>query len=126
MGTEFGADAQIGLEPAEQDKEACPDMIQSKRGPRVTVLDVSDPERIVRHREQDRRHARNLQWLQAHWAELPQSRGRYVAVADQKAFVADTAEVAWQWARSEHPDDDGAIVMFVPCEKGWRVYAHRG
>jgi hypothetical protein len=46
-------------------------------------------------------------------------------VADEQAFVAETAEVAWDWTRSEHPSDDGAVVMFVPSEKGWRIYAHR-
>jgi len=99
-------------------------MMQSKHGPEVTVFEVTDPESIARHRKQDERHARNLQWLQAHWADLPHARGRYVAVADQQAFVADTAEIGWDWARSEHPDDDGAVVMFVPREKGWRIYAH--
>ena len=100
-------------------------MIQSKHGPQFTVLEVIDPQRIARHRKQDERHVRNLQWLQAHWADLPHSRRRYVAVADQQSFVADTAEIAWDWARSQHPDDDGAVVMFVPLEKGWRIYAHR-
>ncbi|MCU0980112.1 MAG: hypothetical protein MUF25_13240 [Pirellulaceae bacterium] len=92
-------------------------MIHSKPNPQITVLEVTDPQRIARHRSQDERHARNLQWLQAHWANLPHSRGRYVAVADQQPFVADTAEAAWEWARSQHPDDDGAVVMFVPREK---------
>ena len=101
-------------------------MIQSKPLSQVTVTEVTDPLTIARHRRQDERHQRNLQWLQAHWPELPESRGRYVAVADQQAFVADTAEAAWQWARAHHPDDDGAVVMFVPREKGWRIYAHRG
>jgi len=100
-------------------------MIQSKPDAQVTVLEVTDPEWIARHRKQDERHKRNLQWLQAHWTELPHSRGRYVAVADQQAFVADTAEVAWDWARSQHPNDDGAVVMFVPRDQGWRIYAHR-
>jgi hypothetical protein len=101
-------------------------MIQSRQSPQVTVSEVTDPQRIARHRKQDERHARNLQWLEGHWGDLRHSRGRYVAVADQQAFVADTAEVAWEWARSQHPDDDGAVVMFVPRQKGWRIYAHRG
>ena len=97
-------------------------MIQSKPGPRVTVFEVTDPDVVERHRQQDERHRRNLQWLQAHWGDLPEPRGRYVAVADEQAFVAETAEVAWDWARSQHPDDNGAVVMFVPREKGWRIY----
>jgi hypothetical protein len=93
-------------------------MIQSKHGPQVTVVEITDPDRVARHRQQDERHRRNLQWLQAHWNDLPESRGRYVAVADEQPFVADTAEIAWDWARSQHPDDDGAIVMLVPRERG--------
>ncbi len=41
-------------------------MIQSKPDAQVTVLEVTDPEWIARHRKQDERHKRNLQWLQAH------------------------------------------------------------
>ncbi len=100
-------------------------MIQSKPVSQVSVSEVTDPLTIARHRRQDERHRRNLQWLQAHWSDLQESRGRYVAVADQQTFVADTAEVAWQWTRDQHPDDDGAVVMFVPREKEWRVYADR-
>ena len=100
-------------------------MIQSKHPSEVTVIEVTDPGTIARHRKQDERHRRNLQWLQAHWSDLPQARGRYVAVADEEAFVAETSEEAWDWARTQHPNDDGAIVMFVPREKTWRIYAHR-
>jgi hypothetical protein len=100
-------------------------MIQSKTVPQVTVVEDTDPATVERHHQQDERHRRNLQWLQAHWEDLPERRGRYVAVADEQAFVAETAEMAWDWARSQHPDDDGAVVMFVPRERGWRVYAYR-
>lgn len=101
-------------------------MIQCQGDPQVTVQEITDPETIARHRQQDERHRCNLQWLQEHWKDLPESPGRYVAVANQQAFVADTSEGAWEWARSQHPEDDGAIVMFVSREKGWRLYAHRG
>jgi hypothetical protein len=100
-------------------------MIQAKNRLRLTVLEVTDPERIARHRRQDERHRRNLQWLQAHWADLPGARGQFGTVADQQAFVADTAALAWDWAHSQHPEDDGALVMFVPRKKGWRNYADR-
>jgi hypothetical protein len=100
-------------------------MIQSRPVPQATVVEVTDPATVERHRQQDERHRRNLQWLQAHWEDLPEPRGRYVAVADEQAFVAETAEDAWDWARSEHSADDGAVVMFVPRERGWRIYAHR-
>jgi hypothetical protein len=109
----------------EQFKGACSGMIQVNANPQLTVVEVTDPQRIARHRLQDERHERNLQWLEAHWGDLSRARGRYVAVANERAFVADTAELAWEWARTEHPEDDGAVVMFVPQEKSWRVYANR-
>lgn len=94
--------------------------------PQVTIEEVTDPQQVARHRAQDERHARNLKWLESHWNDLPNARGRFVAVAEQEAFVADTADSAWNWARTRHPADDGAIVLFVPAKKGWRIYAHRG
>ena len=99
-------------------------MVQANHTPQLTVEEVSDPHEVARHRAQDERHARNLKWLESHWSELQNALGRYVAVADQQAFVADTAAAAWNWARSEHPYDDGAIVMLVPAGKGWRIYAN--
>ncbi len=99
-------------------------MVHANDTPRVTIEEVTDPREIARHRAQDERHARNLKWLESHWAGLANAPGRYVAVADEQAFVAETAAAAWSWARSEHPQDDGAVVMFVPAEKGWRIYAN--
>jgi hypothetical protein len=69
-------------------------MIQSKHPSEVTVIEITDPGTIARHRKQE-------------------------------AFVAETSEEAWDWARTQHPNDDGAIVMFVPREKTWKIYAHR-
>ncbi|SRR6266478_1181743 len=102
-------------------------MMQSKSNdvPQITIEAVSDPVEVARHCAQDERHARNLQWLESHWSELGDSRGRFVAVADQQAFIGETAAAAWEWARREHPDDDGAVVMFVPAERAWRIYATR-
>jgi hypothetical protein len=60
------------------------------------IEEVSDPEEIRRARAQDERHRRNSAWLQAHWADLlPQARGKFVAVAAQEAFIAETPEAAW-------------------------------
>jgi uncharacterized protein YbdZ (MbtH family) len=93
----------------------------------LVMFDVeTDPEQIARAREQDQRAKRNSDWLQAHWSDLlPQARGRYVAVAGQEAFLADTHDEAWARAKAAHPDDDGALSQYVPYARGPRIYANR-
>ncbi len=90
------------------------------------VEDVVDPDEIRRSHTQDDRHRRNSDWLQAHWAEvLPQGRGKFVAVAGQEAFIAETAREAWAWVDASHPEDTGAIVRYVRAAVGPRFYADR-
>jgi hypothetical protein len=73
------------------------------------------------------RARRNSQWLQTHWHQLlPQALGKFLAVAGEEAFVADTPEQAWAWAAQHHPDDDTATVQYVSPAPGPRVYAHCG
>lgn len=73
-----------------------------------------------RGREQARR---NWDWLQAHWCELlPNAHGKFVAVADEQAFIADSLDAALAWIRAEHPDDDGHIVEYVLPQSGPRIY----
>ena len=86
-----------------------------------------EPVEAERRRAQMGRARRNSAWLRSHWAELlPQARGKFVAVAGEEGFVADTPEDAWAWARRAHPDDDGAMVQFVRPDKNPRIYAYRG
>ena len=99
-------------------------IVESNQTRAFVVNEITDPQEIARHRAQDERHLRNLDWLQMHWNELSGARGRYVAVANQQSFVADTADAAWDWARLQHPHDDGAVVMLVPAGQGWRIYAN--
>jgi hypothetical protein len=88
--------------------------------------EINDPVEVARSRAQDERARQNSDWLQAHWASLlPQAHGKFVAVAGQEAFLADTAAEAWALARAAHPEDDGAISQYVFPEGGPRVYAHR-
>lgn len=90
------------------------------------VEDVIDPDEIRRSHTQDQRHRRNSDWLQAHGANvLPQARGRFVAVAGQEAFIAETPTEAWAWVDSFHPEDTGAIVRYIRASIGPRLYAHR-
>jgi hypothetical protein len=89
--------------------------------------EVTDPTEIARCRVQDERARRNSDWLQAHWGDvLPRARGRFLAVAGQEAFLADTPEDAWGQARTAHPEDDGAISQYVPEDGAPRIYGHRG
>jgi hypothetical protein len=93
----------------------------------LILEEVTDPIAIARGQAQHERAKRNGDWLQAHWADvLPQARGRFLAVAGQEAFIADTPEEAWAQARTAHPEDDGAISQYVPKEGGPRIYGHRG
>ena len=98
-------------------------MVNLNRNSEISIEEVTDPEEIARHRAQDLRHARNLKWLETHWSDLPNARGRYVAVANEQPFVADTAEAAWSWAYGQFPPDDGAIVLRVPAERGCAAHS---
>ena len=93
----------------------------------MVIEEVTDPAEIARHREHAERARRNSEWLQSHWADvLPQARGRFLAVAGQEAFIADTPDAAWALAEAAHPEDGGALVQYVPAVLGPRIYAHRG
>jgi hypothetical protein len=56
---------------------------------------------------------------------LPRAYGKFLAVAGQEAFLADTPEEAWALARAAHPDDDGAFSRYVRPPGGPRIYANR-
>lgn len=95
--------------------------------PQFIIEDMTDPVEIARHRVADERARCNGAWLQGHWADvLPDARGRYVAVAGEEAFIADSEEGARAMARTAHPDDTGLIAQYVLPERGPRIYAHRG
>lgn len=91
------------------------------------VEEVNDPVEASRFRAQHEQQRRNSDWLAAHWAELlPQAFGKFVAVAGQQAFVADTAEAALAEAQTAYPEDRGAFVRYVLPYRGPRFYANRG
>ena len=91
-----------------------------------TIEQINEPAMIALHQAQRERAQRNSDWLQAHWPELlPQARGRFVAVAGQEAFIADTAQEAWSRAKAAHPEDDGVLCQYVFQHTGPRFYGHR-
>ena len=95
-------------------------------GDPLILEEVNDPAEAARCREQFARGRRNLEWLENHWGDvLPAARGKFLAVAGQEAFIANTPEEAWAWVKSTHPEDDGAFAQYVIPEKGPRIYANR-
>jgi hypothetical protein len=79
---------------------------------------------ILARRERARR---NSQWLQTHWDQLlPQALGKFVAVACEEAFIADTPQQALACAAEKHPEDDTVIVQYVNPRQGPKIYANRG
>jgi hypothetical protein len=95
--------------------------------PDFVIATIDDPTRVEAAHAQLERGRRNLDWLAEHWKDLlPQARGRFVAVAGQEAHVAESAADAWAWAKTVHPEDDGALVQYVRREQGPRIYAYRG
>lgn len=85
-----------------------------------------DPEEERRFRAQSKRIARNSQWLEAHWSELSAARGRFIAIAGEEAFIADSDAEARALARTAHPDDDGVLVQYVWPTNGPRIYRTGG
>jgi hypothetical protein len=95
--------------------------------PKITLEEVTDPVEIARARALDERFRRNSDWLGSHWADvLPQARGKFLAVAGQEAFIAETSEEAWRLAEAAHPEDDGSFVYYVRTARGPRIYGNRG
>jgi hypothetical protein len=91
----------------------------------LTMVEVTDPEEMARTKARRERLRKNSDWLQAHVpAVYAQHRGKCVCVAGQELFVADTAPEVLAMARQAHPEDDGALLRFIPREKMERIYAH--
>lgn len=94
--------------------------------PNITIEEETDPAKAARIRENLEHFTRNSDWLASHWSDvLPQARGKFIAVAGQEAFLADTLEAAWEWAKSTHPEDKGPLVQYVRIGKGPRFYGNR-
>ena len=92
----------------------------------ITIEEETDPVRIARVRESLEHFTRNSDWLAAHWPDvLPEARGKFIAVADQQPFLADTLEEAWEWVKKSHPAAKGPLVQYVRTGKGPRFYGNR-
>ena len=85
---------------------------------------VTDAAELARSRKQDEQFDRNSDWLEAHAADVySQCRGQHVCVAGQELFVASTGAQALRLAQAAHPDDEGVLLRYIPCQKVTRIYA---
>jgi hypothetical protein len=95
--------------------------------PRLEIEEVTDPAEIARIREAHEAFQRNVDWVTSHWPDLlPQALGRFVAVAGQEAFIADTGAEARAMALAAHPEERGLFCQYVLPHKGPRIYGNRG
>ena len=75
---------------------------------------MTDPVHVAKSQALFEQANRNADWLDAHWEDLmPQVRGKFLAVAGQEAHIAETLEEACAWAKTTHPEDEGALVQYV-------------
>jgi hypothetical protein len=90
----------------------------------IVMEEVTDPEEIAKGREWRTRADRNAAWLQAHAAEIyPRYRGKFVCVAGEELFVADTPSEVLVLARTAHPEDNAFFLRYIPRDKVARIYA---
>ncbi len=82
--------------------------------PELAIEVIDDPDVSARNRDRHGRTERNADWLQSHWDDLrPAAHGKFLVVAGQEAFIAETWQEAWERAKAAHPDDGGAFGQFV-------------
>ncbi len=93
--------------------------------PAVVMTVVTDPEEIASFQARQAKFDRNCGWFETHGSEIfAQHRGKYVCVAGQQLFVADSALEALDLARAAHPEDDGRFFKYIPKDKYPRIYAN--
>jgi hypothetical protein len=87
----------------------------------MTIL--TDPEEIARAAARDAQFDKNLAFFDAHADAIYRNhRGRFVFVAGQELFVADSAREVIGIARQAHPADRGWFTRIIPLENIPRIY----
>ena len=85
--------------------------------------EVTDPQQLAEARARRARFDRNEAWLQTHVAEIYRChRGKYVCIAGEELFVADTPQEIDRLVSEKYPDEL-AHVRYVQREKRDRIYA---
>jgi hypothetical protein len=90
----------------------------------LEITTITDPAHLALLREQAKHFERNWDWIEAHAAEVYSHRGKFICVAGQELFVADTLADILKWATNAHPEDNGPVTRYIPIEKGPRIYAN--
>lgn len=99
-------------------------MIRTAANDNRLMIDVeSDPDVCAEIAARFERRQQNERWLVEHAAVAYSHRGKYICIAGQQFFVADTAEQAIRAAESAHPYDDGRFTLYIPIDKAPRIYA---
>jgi len=90
----------------------------------VMVMETDDPDELALSQEQVEQFNCNANWLEVHGDEIfALYRGKYVCVAGEEPFVAETASEAIALAKAAHPEDHGRFLYRVPKEKTAWTYA---
>jgi hypothetical protein len=91
----------------------------------IVMEDVTDPAELAAAHAQREQFDRNAAWLQSQASEVyPKCRGKFICIAGEELFVADTPMEALAKATASHPEDKGRFVHYIPKEKIPRIYAH--
>ncbi len=100
-------------------------MSENQKARMVEVEDETDPDVVTRALARNDRFERNWAWLEAHATEVYGHRGKFICIAGEQLYVADSVEEAYRKAIAAHPDDDGAFTRYIPVERLARIYADR-
>ena len=91
----------------------------------IVMEEVTDPGELNKARVQDEGFERNFAWFRAHANEtFAQNRGKYIGIAGQRLFIADTPDEVFAETKRAYPEDDGRFIHYIPKEKLARIYAN--
>ncbi|MEX2214057.1 MAG: hypothetical protein WD768_08020 [Phycisphaeraceae bacterium] len=94
-----------------------------KREP-IVITEVTDPEEIRQADELRAAYDRNREWYHSHQREIvDQHKGKYVAVANEKLFVAATTEELFALIDTTFPRATGIYSTYVPRQRRLFIYA---
>jgi hypothetical protein len=97
-------------------------MIIAKECPTVVMEIVTDPVELAKARTRREQFDRNLDWFQAHALEIGATcRGKFICVAGQELFTADTAKEVLALATAAHPEDEGRFIHYITRERMVRI-----
>lgn len=90
--------------------------------PTVGLYVETDPEEMAHFENDWQKLERNAAWLDAHAGEIyREHRDRFICVAGEELFVAETPEQVLAEAKAKHPDDNGRLVRYIPKQRRTNV-----